>query len=133
MSIKHEITSLLPLRVDRFVATDQFLNFIGENWNVSVNCNWELRRQDGSLISTWESPLESITAAAGDLVGSSVVKVDIDEDIYDPTFIFDSGDALVVEADTDLDPWVFHADGLSVVLVGIGPLDYADLQRNRRS
>jgi hypothetical protein len=53
--------------------------------------------------------------------GRSIVDVEIDDSLFNPTFRFDDGATLLIDADTDLDPWVLRAEGLSAVLVGYGP------------
>lgn len=118
--IQSEIAGILPLRVTDYGITNPFFNIYGADWSLAINCDWSL--VDGTeVVATWESAEDAMEEAVAALKGRSIVEVRVGDGQLDPVFVFDDGVALVVEADTDLDPWVLRAEGLSAVLVGLGP------------
>lgn len=118
--IQSEIAGILPLQITDFGITETFINVFGTGWSLAINCNWSLV-DGGDVIATWESAEDAMEEAVAGLKGRSIVEVRIGDGQPDPVFVFDDGVELVVEADTDFDPWVLRAEGLPAVLVGLGP------------
>ncbi|WP_152364014.1 hypothetical protein [Microlunatus speluncae] len=117
--ISDEVAQVLPLRVIEYAITSPFFNVFGQDWSLAINCDWSLNRGDARLAGWEDEEFEVVIAA---LRGRSIVEIRIGEDLRDPVIRFDDGTELVVRADTHLDPWVLRAEGLSVVLVGAGPV-----------
>lgn len=118
--IQSEIAGVLPLLITGHGITDPFINLYGAGWSLSINCNWSL--VDGEdVVATWEFAESAMGEAVAAREGRTIVEVRIGEGQLDPVFVSDDGVELVVEADTDLDPWVLRAEGLSAVIVGLGP------------
>jgi hypothetical protein len=131
MSIRTEVLGVLPLAIKDVEINSPFFNVYGDRWNLSVDCNWTLAAEGGGS-ATWESDDDTLTTALQALKGRSIVDVEIDDALFNPTFRFDDGATLLIDADTDLDPWVFRADGLSTVLVGYGPEGHSQWVQSRR-
>lgn len=118
--VRADLRATLPLTVDGVAVLDPFISLFGTGWSLGVNCDWKLA-VGGDIAATSDSEEREIAAAVDSLKGKSIIDVEVDEGLFDPTFHFDSGEKLIVASDTDLDPWVLRADGLSQTLVGRGP------------
>lgn len=118
--IQTEVSRVLPLRVTDHGITGPFFNVYGDGWSLAINCNWSLIK-DGDLLGTWEAEEDELQRVVATLRDKSIVDFKVADNLRDPVITFDDGTTLLVEADTDLDPWVLHAEGLPVVLVGAGP------------
>ncbi len=115
--VRAEVAGVLPLHVTDYAITETFFNVWGHGWSLAINCDWSLSRR-GLTIATWLDDDDRIDRAIAMLKDRAVVAITVDEDLVDPVITFDDGVELVVQADTDLDPWVLRAEGLPVIFVG---------------
>lgn len=131
--IRNDVASVLPLLVTGVgITADVFFNVYGEGWALGINCNWVILKGD-EHVATWDSDEVEMRTAVNSLKGKSIISVDIDDDIFDPIFYFDEDIKVIVQADTDLDPWVFRAEGMPIVLVGYGPASHAEWMETQQS
>ncbi len=109
-SVLARILDVLPLMVSGLEINDPVLTLFGNGWGLSIVCPWALDGLDVHV--TWESdPLDEVWVLAGRaLVGVTAN----DESATDPTFHFEGGLSLEVNADTVLDPWTLILPGLVV-------------------
>lgn len=114
--VRADVRATLPLTVEGVAVLDRFISLFGTGWSLGVNCDWKLA-VGGDIAADSDSEEGEIAAAVDSLKGKSIIDVEVDEGLFDPTFHFGSGEKLIVASDTDLDPWVFRADGLSQTLV----------------
>lgn len=112
-SLREMIARALPLKVEWTRINDPVVTMGGEGWHLALVCPWEVVGRGSEF--DWAS--DSFEEAVEGLPGLYLREVSAAGDVLvDPTFRFDGGLAIVVHADTDLDPWVFSVPGL--VLVG---------------
>lgn len=106
------IRAALPLKVDQISITDPVVNFSGEGWWLTAMCPWTL--QGPGFVVSWED--DDIEIWVMKLMNRSIISVSAqDLEATDPTFCFDGGFTFSVVADTDLDPWWFHAENTTFV------------------
>lgn len=118
--VRADVRATLPLTVKGVAVLDRFISLFGTGWSLGVNCDWKLA-VGGDIAADSDSEEGEMASAVESLKGRSIVEVEVDDGLVDPTFHFGSGEKLIVTSDTDLDPWVFRADALSQTLVGRGP------------
>lgn len=108
----------LPLRVDSVAVADPIVTIIGERWSLSLACPWQLV-QGEIVLTAWDR--SDVEDAIWDFVGRDVVEVRRAQNFVDPIFRLSGGIDLVVDADTDLDPWVLRVAGRTFVGAAQGP------------
>jgi hypothetical protein len=103
-----------PLRVDRVEYVDPTVVFAGEAWSLAITCPWRLLRGESAVIH-WDDP--DVGDLVWDLVGHAVTEVRWRSPgrSNDPVLLMTGGYRLEIEADTDLDPWVFRLADLVYV------------------
>jgi hypothetical protein len=117
VDIQETINACLPVVVvGKEVNDPMFAIFGGDSsWALSVMCPWTISGPEGEY--HWDG--DSVEHASDLLVGATLIRVDIRDDLVDPVFLFNNRLQLAVHADTDLDPWTLRLPDMEFVVVGL--------------
>lgn len=122
MSKREILLQALPLRVENAdVVPDPVLWMAGDGWYAHFICPWMVQGEDIRIDRYHDESLESADGSiltASDLsflIGREISAVTSDENMIDATFHLSGGIELVMHTDTDLDPWVIHIPGITLV------------------
>lgn len=103
-----------PLRVDQVEHSDPTTTLIGQSWSIAITCPWRLLHHE-SLVVDWQD--DAAADAVWELVGNAITSIAPRSPQHprDPVLKLSDGYALEIEADSDLDPWVFRVAGHTYV------------------
>ena len=110
----------LPV-VHRVDVNDPTLVLVGDGWSVGLFCPWQVRHAGQVLLDSEDEALdeEAPRAEVHQVVVHTLLQVAevLDGPETGPRFLFDGEVEVVVDADTDTDPWTCRIGGH--VFVGI--------------
>jgi hypothetical protein len=114
--------SALPLLITHAEpGPDPVLVLGGDDWGANFMCNWRIEG-DGKWIDYFlsENDSESNYTLLKEsdlkfLVGRHITDIVSNQDLVDPVFKISGNISLIVEADTDVDPWMLRVPGMVFV------------------
>lgn len=106
--LSEAVAASAPLVIREIEYNDPVLVLIGNHWSLALVCPWHI--EDAAGARALDSKAEGVEDAAWDLVGVSVLAaVAHDADEHPGTALrLSNGQRLIIEPDTDLDPWVMQ-------------------------
>jgi len=97
-----------PLAIREIQYSDPTMTLVGDAWSLSVVCPWHI--EDAIGATALDSEAEGVEDAACDLIGVSVLAAEAHDAGEHPgtALRLSNGHRLIIEPDTDLDPWVMQ-------------------------
>lgn len=114
--LRDAVGAAAPLTILEIEYNDPVLVLVGDAWSLALTCPWHLERTDGERVLDWEDA--EVEGAAWDLIGTSIGRAEPHDFGVRPgtTFVLSNAQRLIIEPDTDLDPWALRVP--SHVFVG---------------
>lgn len=109
----------LPLLVSSCELMEFNMNFAGEGWHLNAVCDFEI--EVAGHIVTDESAPEELREVERNAIGRSIVSIESNPDMDDPTFYLDDGTRITLAADPDdpYEPWTLRVP--NITLLGSSP------------
>ncbi|WP_439028797.1 hypothetical protein [Gordonia terrae] len=109
----------LPLLVSSCELLEFNMNFAGEGWHLNATCDFRI--EVAGHIYTDESAPEELREVERNAVGRSIVSIESNADMDDPTFYLDDGTRISLTADPDdpYEPWTMRIP--NITLLGSSP------------
>ena len=109
----------LPLLVSSCELMEFNMNFAGEGWHLNATCDFQI--EVAGHILTDESAPEELREIERNAVGRSIISIESNPDMDDPTFYLDDGTRISLKADPDdpYEPWTMRIP--NITLLGSSP------------
>ena len=97
-----------PLVIREIQYSDPTLTLVGDAWSLSVVCPWHIEDALGATVLDFEAA--GVEDAVWDLIGVSVLAAEAHDAGERPgtALRLSNGHRLIIEPDTDVDPWVMQ-------------------------
>lgn len=117
------VAASAPLVIREVEYDDPTLVFMGHDWSLALTCPWRLEDSRGATGLRWEG--DAVEDGVWELIGASVLAAHQHGPSPRPhtTLRLSDGHRLIIEPDTDLDPWVLQLPQVALVpiRVFVGP------------
>lgn len=119
----------LPLLVSSCKLMEFNMNFAGEGWHLNATCDFQI--EVAGRIITDESAPEELRTVERHAIGRSIVFIESNPDMDDPTFYLDDGTRISLTADPDdpYEPWTMRVP--NITLLGSSPAQVEAATQNQ--
>ena len=106
--LSEAVAASAPLVIREIEYNDPTLVLGGQDWSLALTCPWRLENSLGATGLHWAS--KAVEDRASELIGTSVMAAHQHGPSSRPhtTLRLSDGHRVIIEPDTDLDPWVLR-------------------------